>query len=86
MFQRLLNSELEWMSFIDSNYPDSDWHRSCWNIPEGPGISPTETPTQYPCVVVYKETSNPNSRRDDIDYMFIYLGDFFEGGIEDEEK
>lgn len=35
-----------------------------------------EEPLNYPCVVIYTESENFNSYRDDLDYEFVYLEDF----------
>jgi hypothetical protein len=35
-----------------------------------------ETPLNYPCVVIYNETENFNSYKDNLDYEFVYLEDF----------
>ena len=58
----------------DFSYWFNSYNREKWCINS---YEETE-PLNYPCVVVYNESENFNSYRENLDYEFVYLNDFKE--------
>lgn len=64
--KRLFNNKEEFIDWI-SYYKTSKFYVNSYE---------EEEPLNYPCVVIYNETENFNSYKDNLDYEFVYLEDF----------
>ena len=64
--KRLFDNKEEFIDWI-SYYKTSKFYVNSYE---------EEEPLNYPCVVIYNETENFNSYKDNLDYEFVYLEDF----------